>query len=95
MLLARMKDNSSFGHFIYIQLMVRWTITKKVGHIRSYVEISSMVCLETSSPLGNHAPNAPKWFSSAIILELARDEKWLSKASATMCKYWRNTNRSR
>ncbi len=43
-------------------------------------------------PLGRPAQNGPKYFSSATIQELARDPKWLGKASDTLVGYWQARN---
>jgi hypothetical protein len=41
-------------------------------------------------PLGDPAPNAPKWFSAIELIELATDRDWLHKASKEVTKYWRH-----
>lgn len=42
------------------------------------------------TPLGDPAPNAPKWFSAIELIRLAADHEWLSRASRETAKYWRN-----
>jgi hypothetical protein len=42
------------------------------------------------TPLGDPAPNAPKWFSAVELIRLATDGDWLSRASREISKYWRN-----
>jgi hypothetical protein len=39
-------------------------------------------------PLGAPAPNAPKWFASVSLIELAADPNWLSKATRAVAKHW-------
>ena len=40
-------------------------------------------------PLGDPAPNAPKWFAAIEVIQLATDKEWLHKASKEVSKYWR------
>lgn len=40
-------------------------------------------------PLGSPAPNAPKYFSSFEIFQLAADRAWLDKATRTIADYWK------
>jgi len=41
-------------------------------------------------PLGDPAPNAPKWFCAIEIIGLAVDREWLNKATRELSKYWRH-----
>jgi hypothetical protein len=41
------------------------------------------------TPLGDPAPNAPKWFSAVEMIRLAADHEWLHKATKEIAKYWR------
>ena len=41
------------------------------------------------TPLGDPAPNAPKWFSAVEVIRLAGDQDWLHKATKEISKYWR------
>jgi hypothetical protein len=41
------------------------------------------------TPLGDPAPNAPKWFSAVAIIRLAADMDWLHKATKDVAKFWR------
>ena len=45
-------------------------------------------------PLGHPSLWSQKWYSSAAILELARDEKWLDKATAAVNGKWRAKNKA-
>jgi hypothetical protein len=40
-------------------------------------------------PLGDPAPNAPKWFAAVDVVRLAADRDWLHKATKDVSKYWR------
>ena len=42
------------------------------------------------SPLGDPAPNAPKWFAAIEVIRLAADRDWLNKATREVAKYWRH-----
>jgi hypothetical protein len=39
------------------------------------------------TPLGDPAPNAPKWFAAIELIRLAADRDWLSRASREVSKY--------
>ena len=41
-------------------------------------------------PLGDPAPNAPKWFAAIEVIRLAADREWLNKATREVSKYWRH-----
>ena len=41
-------------------------------------------------PLGDPAPNAPKWFSAMEIIRLGADCDWLNQATKVVSKYWRH-----
>lgn len=43
-------------------------------------------------PLGHPAPNGQKFFLTAALEDLRRDEKWFSKASDAVLEYWRRKN---
>jgi hypothetical protein len=42
------------------------------------------------TPLGDPAPNAPKWFAAVEMIRLATDQDWLHKATKEIAKFWRN-----
>jgi hypothetical protein len=47
------------------------------------------------SPLGDPAPNAPKWFAAVDVIRLAADRDWLNKATREVSKYWRHKRERR
>lgn len=55
-------------------------------------DIPVLVKARMLTPLGNPAANAPKWFASSVILELSKDEKWLSKATKLISQNWMKKN---
>ena len=40
-------------------------------------------------PLGNPAPNAPKYFAAVDIEERAKDRRWLHKATKAVSTHWK------
>jgi hypothetical protein len=46
-------------------------------------------------PLGDPAPNAPKWFAAVEMIRLAADQTWLHKATKELSKYWRHKRENR
>ena len=40
-------------------------------------------------PLGDPAPNAPKYFSAVEMIELASDREWLHKATKELARHWK------
>ncbi|HEY3898903.1 MAG TPA: hypothetical protein VGM54_09840 [Chthoniobacter sp.] len=43
-------------------------------------------------PLGNPATNAPKYFAAVVVEELARDQRWLDRATRAIALYWNKKN---
>src|SRR5216684_1391443 len=41
------------------------------------------------TPLGEPAPNAPKWFAAIDMIRLAADHDWLNRATREVARYWR------
>ncbi len=41
------------------------------------------------TPLGEPAPNAPKWFAAVEVVRLAADREWLHRATKEISKHWR------
>jgi len=40
------------------------------------------------TPLGDPAPNAPKWFAAVEMIRLASDQEWLHRATKELSKFW-------
>src|SRR5256885_2707696 len=55
-------------------------------------EIPVLVAKGLLKPLGHPAYNGQKYFLTATLEELRRDEKWFSKASDAIVEYWRHKN---
>src|ERR1043165_1449130 len=52
-------------------------------------DIQILMRAKRLEPLGDPAPNAPKWFAAVEVIRLAADRDWLSRASREVSKYWR------
>jgi hypothetical protein len=46
-------------------------------------DIQILMSSRKLSPLGDPAPNAPKWFAAIEVIQLAADREWLSKPLAS------------
>jgi len=55
-------------------------------------EIPMLVNKGLLKPLGHPAHNGQKYFLTATLEELRRDEKWFAKASDAVVEYWRDKN---
>jgi hypothetical protein len=51
-------------------------------------DIQILMAVGKLIPLGDPAPNAPKWFASIEIIRLATDHDWLHKATKEIAKHW-------
>jgi hypothetical protein len=52
-------------------------------------DIPALLRAKKLTPLGDPAPNAPKWFSAVEMIRLAADRGWLNQASRVVSRYWR------
>lgn len=58
-------------------------------------DIQILMAVGKLTPLGDPAPNAPKWFAAVEMIHLATDQDWLHKATKELAKYWRNKRERR
>jgi hypothetical protein len=58
-------------------------------------DIQILMSVGKLTPLGDPAPNAPKWFAAIEIIQLAADKDWLHKATKEIAKYWRDKRERR
>jgi len=58
-------------------------------------DIQVLMAARKLNPLGDPAPNAPKWFAAVEILQLAADVDWLNNATKVVSKYWRHKRERR
>ena len=54
--------------------------------------IPTLVNARLLKPLGNTAQNSAKYFSTADVLETAKDRTWLVKATNTISQHWQHQN---
>ena len=55
-------------------------------------DIPALVNARLLKPLGNTAQNSAKYFSTADVLETAKDRAWLVKASNAISQHWQHQN---
>jgi hypothetical protein len=53
-------------------------------------DIQILMAMGKLTPLGDRAPNEPKWFAAIEMIQLAADKEWLHKATKEISKFWRN-----
>jgi hypothetical protein len=53
-------------------------------------DIQVLMATGKLTPLGDPAPNAPKWFAAIEVIQLATDRDWLNKATREVSRYWRH-----
>src|SRR5579864_5138981 len=58
-------------------------------------DIQILMAVGKLTPLGDPAPNAPKWFAAVEVVRLAADRDWLHKASKEVSQYWRHKRNRR
>ncbi|MGA2181138.1 MAG: hypothetical protein ABSH15_16345 [Verrucomicrobiota bacterium] len=62
-------------------------MAKLLGFAESDIQV--LMAVGKLTPLGDPAPNAPKWFAAVEMIRLATDKDWLHKATKEIAKYWR------
>jgi hypothetical protein len=58
-------------------------------------DIQILMAMYKLTPLGDPAPNAPKWFAAVEMIRLVADQDWLHKATKEIAKFWRNKRERR
>ena len=60
------------------------------AHLLGFAEHDLQVLMATGKlmPLGDPAPNAPKWFAAVEMIRLAGDQDWLHKATKELARFW-------
>lgn len=52
-------------------------------------DIQVLMAAGRLTPLGDPAPNAPKWFAAVEVIRLETDREWLHKATTEISKHWK------
>ena len=74
-------------------LPARVTATQAAGYLGvSPHEIPMLMARGLLKPLGHPPPNGQKFFLTATLKELSRDEKWFAKACDAIVEHWRYKN---
>jgi len=55
-------------------------------------DMNLLTAAKMLKPLGEPAANSPKYFASVVVVELAQNPAWLSKATKLVSKYWQGKN---
>src|SRR5882757_2255591 len=58
-------------------------------------DIQILMAVGKLTPLGDPAPNAPKWFAAVEMIRLATDQDWLHRATKEIAKHWRHKRERR
>jgi hypothetical protein len=58
-------------------------------------DIQILMAVGKLTPLGDPAPNAPKWFAAVEVIRFAVDQDWLHKATREISKHWRHKREHR
>lgn len=58
-------------------------------------DIPILIRARLLKPLGNPAPNAPRYFARVEIERLAADPAWLDRATKACTQHWKNKNSRR
>lgn len=69
------------------------TTAKLLGFTEHDIQI--LMAAGKLTPLGDPAPNAPKWFCAVEVIRLATDTDWLHKATKEISKHWRHKRQCR
>jgi hypothetical protein len=88
---ARKSEVTSLATWAAKDLAARLDVagtSKLLGFTESDIQI--LMAMGKLSPLGDPAPNAPKWFAAVEMIRLAGDRDWLHKSTKEISKYWRN-----
>jgi hypothetical protein len=52
-------------------------------------DIQILMAARKLVPLGDPAPNAPKYFAAVEVIQLAADRDWLHRATKDVARYWK------
>jgi hypothetical protein len=83
-------SNGLLAAWAWKRLPARLTVTE-TAQVLGFAQhdIPILMAARKLTPLGNPAPNAPKFFAAVEIIQFAGDKDWLHKATREVAKYWR------
>jgi hypothetical protein len=55
-------------------------------------DVPVLVAAKLLKPLGNPPQNGVKYFATKAVQELAKDEKWLHRATLAISQHWHERN---
>src|SRR5688572_25850635 len=58
-------------------------------------DIQILMAARKLIPLGDPAPNAPKYFAAIEIIQLAADRDWLHRATKDVARHWKRKRERR
>ncbi|HEV2320333.1 MAG TPA: hypothetical protein VGV18_11315 [Verrucomicrobiae bacterium] len=88
-----MKDDQHRFLSLLGQLPVRLTAEQAGWVLNCQVhDIPALVNARLLKPLGNPSQNSAKYFSTADVLETAKDRGWLVKMSNAISQHWQHQN---
>jgi hypothetical protein len=58
-------------------------------------DIQILMAARKLIPLGEPAPNAPKYFSAIEVIQFAADKDWLNRATKDVARYWKRKRERR
>jgi hypothetical protein len=88
-----MKDDQHRFLLLLGQLPVRLTAEQAGWVLNCQVhDIPALVNARLLKPLGNPAQNSAKYFSTADVLETAKDRAWLVKMTTAINMHWQKQN---
>jgi len=82
-------------HFLSLlgQLPARLTVEQAAWVLNCQPhDVPVLIASRLLKPLGNPAPYSIKFFSTAEVLESAKDRAWLMKVTATINQHWQKMN---
>jgi hypothetical protein len=90
------KQSDKF-EFLNLRLLPGKVDYRQAGYILDFepVAIQKLVALGHLKPLGNNTGTEHKYFPTQIVLQCARDAKWMDKAVKAVQNHWAEKNSRR
>ena len=55
-------------------------------------DVPVLIASQLLNPLGNPAPNAPKYFATVELLAKVKDRTWLGRVTSAIHQHWHTKN---